>query len=151
MLTREYLNSALVGVIAGFTDADTQILEADGLDAILELLKSLRSVTFPAAILESRSSGAIQLVEGPLDTYTESIWIMGQFGRDESEADLYRSTFTLAKAVLAKLLDDAKNGASALEGWDWQRTTYMKRYGGQNARGWELVLTFRDNISLLMG
>lgn len=150
MLSREYLSRALIGVIPGFENADTQILEAQGLDAILELLTNLRSVEFPVAILESRSSGTIQLVEGPVDSYTESIWIMGRFGRDESESGLYAETHALALRVLAKLLDDAKNGEPCLSGFDWRRTQYMKRYGGQNARGWEIVLSFTDNISLLM-
>ena len=149
MLSKTYLDSALVGAVAGITAAD-QILEANGLDAILELVTTLRSVSFPAVILEARSSGSIQLVEGPLDTYTESIWVMGQLGRGESEAQIYRDTMALMRLVLAKLLNDAKSGLHPeLDGWDWTRTTYMKRYGGQNARGWELVLTFKENFSLL--
>ena len=150
MLSKSLISSALIGVIPGFTNADTQIQEAQGLDTILELLTNLRSVEFPVAILEDRANGAIQLVEGPVDFFTQSIWIMGQFGRDESEADLYAETRALAIRVMAKLLDMAKNGEAALEGWNWRRTQYLKRYGGQNARGWELVLTFEENISLLM-
>lgn len=150
MLTRNLISRALIGVVPGYSNPDTQIFEAQGLDAILELLTNLRSVEFPVAILEGRSNGMIQLVEGPVDTFTESIWIMGQFGRDESESDLYAETHNLTLRVMAKLLDMAKNGEPALEGWDWRRTQYLKRYGGQNARGWELVLTFTENFSLLM-
>lgn len=144
MLNAEYLNSALVetGLVA-------QVLEAQGMDAIVELLTNLRSVEFPVAILESRNSGTLQLVEGPLDTYTESIWIMGQFGRGESESALYEQMRQLSIRVLAKILDDFKSGTAVLQGWNHNRTAYMKRYGGQNARGWELVLTFNDDISLL--
>lgn len=144
MLNAEYLNSALVetGLVA-------QVLEAQGMDAIVELLTNLRSVEFPVAILESRNAGTLQLVEGPLDTYTESIWIMGQFGRGESESALYEQMRQLSIRVLAKILDDFKSGTTVLQGWNHNRTTYMKRYGGQNARGWELVLTFNDDISLL--
>ena len=149
MLSRNYLADALVGNVTGITDP-AQILEANGLDAILELVTTLRTVSFPAVVLESRSGGSIQLVEGPLDTYTESIWVMGQLGRGEDEADLYREMMTMTRRVLAKLLADAKTGTHPeLEGWDWSRTTYSKRYGGQNARGWEIVLTFKDNISLV--
>jgi len=144
MLTRDYLNSALVetGLVA-------QVLEAQGLDAIVELLTNLRSVQFPVAILESRSAGTVQLIEGPLDTYTESIWIMGQFGREESEAALYEEMRQLSLRVLAQVLKDFKAGTTCLEGWNHNRTAYMKRYGGQNARGWELVLTFNDNFPLV--
>lgn len=149
MLNKRYLQTALVGRLDDFTNAETQILEADGLDAILELLKALRSVEFPAVILEGRSSGTIQLVEGPLDTFTQSVWVMGQLGRDESEADLYEDTRRLAFRILAWLLDDFKKDIPELAGWDSSRTLYMKRYGGQNARGWEMVLTFKENIPLV--
>ena len=140
-----------MGVVPGFSNPDTQLFEAQGLDTILELLTNLRSLEFPVAILEGRSNGAIQLdYDVPVDSFTQSVWIMGQFGRDESESDLYAETHALALRFMAKLIDMAKNGEPALEGWDWRRTTYMKRYGGQNARGWELVLTFTENISLLL-
>ena len=149
MLRKEYLVSALVSSVDGINEG-AQILEASGLDAILELVTTLRTVAFPAVVLESRSSGTIQLIEGPVDTYTESLWVMGQLGRGESEADLYRSMMELARRILAKLLADAKTGTHPeLEGWDWSRTSYMKRYGAQNARGWEIVLTFKDNFSLV--
>lgn len=150
MLKKNYIDRAIVGVIEGFTNAETQVLEANGLDAILELLTNLRSITFPLVILEDRSSGIIQMIEGPLDTFTQSIWIMGQFGRGESEAAVYDETRNLAVLILSRFRQMAVNGEPALQGWDWSRTQYLKRYGGPNARGWELVLTFKENISLLM-
>lgn len=151
MLSKNLISSALIGVVPGFSNPETQLLEAQGLDAILELLTNLRSVEFPAAIFEDRSSGVFNLNNDvPLDTFTQSVWIMGQFGRDESESNLYAETHALALRFMAKLLDMAKNDEPALEGWDWRRTQYLKRYGGQNARGWELVLTFTENFSLLM-
>ena len=64
-------------------------------------------------------------------------------------AALYEQMRQLSLRVLTKILDDFKAGAPQLEGWNHNRTTYLKRYGGQNARGWELVLTFNDDISLL--
>ncbi len=149
MLSRNLLIDILVGHVTGIADPN-QIREADGLDAILELVAQLRAVVFPSVILESRSSGSIQLVEGPLDTCTESIWVMDQLGRGEDEADLYRSTHATAVLILKALLAAANDGQHPeLAGWDWSRISYMKRYGGQNARGWELVLTFKENISLV--
>ena len=125
-----------MGVVPGFSNPETQLFEAQGLDTILELLTNLRSVEFPAAILEGRSNGIISLDNDvPLDSFTQSVWIMGQFGREESESDLYAETHALALRFMAKLIDMAKNGEPALEGWDWRRTQYLKRYGGQNARG----------------
>lgn len=150
MLRREQLRDSLAQV-QEFPDIESQLIEGEGLDAILELLKNLRSVCFPCVVLEGRSSGSFQLVEGPVDTFTQSLWVMGQLGRSENEAKLYDDMFSLAKKVLAKLLEDRKNGVSELMGWDWRSTSYMKRYGGQNARGWEIVLTFRENVSLLYG
>lgn len=148
MLSKEFLIESLVRSVPRIA-SEEQIIEADGMDAILDLLMNLRSVQFPAVILESRSSGVIQLVEGPLDTYTVSLWVMEQLGRSDTEADLYDQAFALLRDILAKLLDDYKNGSVELMGWNYGRTAYMKRAGGQNARGWELVLTFQDNISLL--
>lgn len=150
MLSKEYLSDVLFRNVDEFKNPETQVLEANGLDAILELLANLRSIEFPVAVLEGRSSGTVQLVEGPVDTFTESVWIMGQLGRDESEADLYEKTRRLSIQLLAGLLADARDGAPELAGWDWSRTSYMKRHGGQNARGWELVLTFKENFSLLV-
>lgn len=148
MLSRRYLSETLVGNVQGLLN-DEQIIEAEGMDAILELLMNLRTVEFPAIILETRSTGTLQLVEGPVDTYTESIWVMDVLGRGENEAELYRRTRKLAIDILRKLLDDYKRGEAMLEGLDYGRILYMKRAGGQNARGWEIVLTFQDNISLL--
>lgn len=127
-------------------NSQTQILEGDGYDAVIDLLSNLRGVEFPAAVLESRSSGVINLVEGPVDNYSQSVWIMGQLGRNESEAELYASMFNLAKKVIGKFLDH--NQDDELREWDYSRISYMKRYGGQNARGYEILLNFKENIPL---
>ena len=155
MLTREYVTDLIHGHVAGFPaleagEVSSQVIEAEGLDAILELLRNLRTVSFPCVVLEGRSSGSLQLVEGPLDTYTESLWVMCQFGREESEAACYDAAFRIMVAILKHLIADSAHCPAALVGWDWTRTNYMKRYGGQNARGWEMVLTFRENVSLLI-
>lgn len=127
-------------------NSQTQILEGDGYDAVIDLLSNLRGVEFPAAVLESRSSGVINLVEGPVDNYSQSVWIMGQLGRNESETELYSSMFNLAKKVIGKFLDH--NQDDELREWDYSRISYMKRYGGQNARGYEILLNFKENIPL---
>ena len=59
-----------------------------------------------------------------------------------------KQTFQLAVSVLKRLLHDFKAAEPEMAGWDHTRTSYMKRYGGQNARGWELVLTFKEDIPL---
>lgn len=152
MLSAGYLKSMLTSALPDvFKSPESQILECDGFDAIIEILKTLRSVEFPLVILEGRSSGQIKLVEGPLDVYTESLWIMAQFGRGESEADVYRDMYALSLRILTRLLADASSGVEDVCNWDWQHISYMKRDGGPNARGFELVLTFKDNISLRDG
>lgn len=147
MLTKEYLSRTLRKLLA---NPEKQLLEAQGLDAILEMLYNLRSVEFPVVILEGRSNGTIQLVEGPLDTFTQSIWVMGQFARGEDEADVYDEMYALGLQLLALLMKDAREEHTReLEAWDWSRTSYMKRYGGQNTRGWEFVLTFKEDFGLV--
>lgn len=148
MLTRDYLISALVGQVPEILNEE-QILEGSGMDTILDMLMNLRGVCFPAVVLEKRTAGTIQLVEGPLDTYTESLWVMEQLGREEEEEQIYHEARMLSLSVLRRLLAEYKRGEPLLEGWDFQRITYMKRAGGQNARGWEIVLTFKVNFSLL--
>ncbi len=151
MLNKDQLKNSLAQLPEFRDNIEAQLLEGEGFDAILELVKNLRSIAFPCVVFEGRSSGSIQLVEGPVDTFTQSLWVMGQLGRSENEALLYDQMFALAQKVIAKLIYDRKKGISELAEWDWRSTSYMKRYGGQNARGWEIVLTFRENISLLYG
>ena len=147
MLTKEYLSRTLKKLLA---NPEKQMLEAQGLDTILEMLTNLRSVEFPVVILEGRSNGTIQMVEGPLDTFTQSIWVMGQFARGEDEADVYDEMYALGLQLLALLIKDAQGGHTReLEAWDWSHTSYMKRYGGQNTRGWEFVLTFKEDFGLV--
>ena len=148
MLSKKYLTDILVNQVAGI-ESEEQIISAGGLDAILELLMTLRSVCFPAVILEGRSFGTFQLVEGPLDTYTESIWVIGQLARGEDEEQIYQESLELAIGILARMLEDYKNESPTLNAWEFGRISYMKRAGGQNARGWEVVLTFKKNFSLL--
>lgn len=150
MLSGDLINRILSGM-PEIRSAGSQIFEGDGYDAIMDILKSLRSVEFPAIVLESRSSGTITIVEGPVDTYTQSLWVMGQLGRNEDEAALYRDMFCLCKEVLARMLAAKSSGEEGLQGWYHDYISYMKRYGGPNARGYELVLTFKDDISLYNG
>ena len=150
MLTVDFLKRTLFR-LKEFWSRDTQILEGSGYDGIISLLDELRSVEFPCVVLESGGTGTVQLVEGPVDTYTQSVWVMGQLGRGEDEAELYARMRELARKVAALLLAaGATDGAPEVAGLDWTRFTYMKRWGGQNARGYEIMFTFRENFSLLL-
>ena len=146
MLSIEYLKPTLFP-LKEFVSLDTQILQGNGYDGVIDILQNMRSITFPCVILETGSSGSVQNVEGPVDTYTQSLWVMGQLGRGEDEAALYSAMKKLAMKIVARFLLDLTE-APELEGFDYQRFTYMQRWGGNNARGWELMLTFRQNFSL---
>lgn len=149
MLTKDYLADILIGRVLDIKDPDTQIQEAQGLDTITTLLTSFNSVRFPVIILEGRSNGAIQVHEGPVDFFTQSIWVMEQMGEGDDENSIYDQAFSLAKEILSVLLQESRLGYSEnIQGWDYRRTAYMKRYGGPNARGWEFVLSFSENFSL---
>lgn len=146
MLSIEYLKPTL-SPLKEFVSLDSQILKGNGYDGVIDILQNMRSITFPCVILETGSSGSVQNVEGPVDTYTQSLWVMGQLGRGEDEAALYSAMKKLAMKIVARFLLDVTE-APELEGFDYQRFTYMQRWGGNNARGWELMLTFRQNFSL---
>lgn len=149
MLTIDYLKRSLF-ILKEFTDADTQILQGNGYDGVIDILENLRSVAFPCVVLEAGSSGSIQLVEGPVDTFTQSVWVMGQLGRGEDEAALYARMKVLSRKVAAKILADAASGAPEGADIDWSRYTYLQRYGGPSARGYELIFTFKENYSMLL-
>lgn len=146
MLTRDDLSRILAGYVVGVTDG--QVIEAEGYDAILELLTSMRSLSFPSIILEDQSSGVVQVVEGPLDTFTQSIWVMERVARSETQSSIARAMKELAKQILARLLEAKVCGEACLRDWDHTRTTYMRRDGGQTAAGWEMVITFKENFTL---
>lgn len=150
MLTNNYLLSSLSS-LKDFVSPSTQILQGNGYDGVIDILQNMRGVTYPCVILESGGSGSVQVVEGPVDTYTQSLWVMGNLGRGEDEDALFRAMKALTMKVFAKLLQDWSEGTHPeVQELDTQRFTYMQRWGGPNARGYELVLNFRENYSLLL-
>ena len=150
MLTSNYLLSSLSS-LKDFVSPAHQILQGDGYDGVIDILQNMRGVVYPCVVLEAGGSGSVSVVEGPVDTYTQSLWVMGQLGRGEDEDALFRAMKALAMKVFAKLLQDKREGSHPeVDELDHQRFTYMQRWGGPNARGYELVLTFRENYSLLL-
>lgn len=148
MLSKNYLDKILPE-LEEVHDTATQVLEGDGYDGILEVLQNLRSVEFPAFVLEDKTSGAISLVEGPVDNYSQSIWVMCREGREDNGAEIYSKVLTICYRLLALLLKHFRDHDSELAGWNHNRIAYMRRRGGQDCRGWELVLSFSDDFSLL--
>lgn len=149
MLTADFLKSSLFS-LKEFVSPDAQILQGNGYDGVIDILEHLRSVDFPCVVLEAGGSGTCSVIDGPVDTFTQSVWVMGQLGRAEDEAALYREMRALSRKITAKLIADYREGSPEVEDIDWSRYSYMQRWGGQNVRGYELVFTFRENFSLLL-
>ena len=148
MLTNSFLRRVL-GQLVSFPDPENQILEGNGYDGIQDILNGSRSIEWPCVILESGGSGTFQVVEGAVDTYTQSVWVMDRHGRTESEAEVYRKTKELSRQVAAMLLAEGLGkGTPEAADIQWQQVTYMQRYGGPDARGYELIFTFKENISM---
>ena len=148
MLTNSFLRRIL-GQLVSFPDPENQILEGNGYDGIQDILNGSRSIEWPCVILESGGSGTFQVVEGAVDTYTQSVWVMDRLGRTESEAEVYRKTKELSRQVAAMLLAEGLGkGTPEAADIQWQQVTYMQRYGGPDARGYELIFTFKENISM---
>lgn len=148
MLTNSFLKRVL-GQLVYFPDPENQILEGNGYDGILDILNGSRSIEWPCVILESGGSGTFQVVEGPVDTFTQSVWVMDRLGRSESEAEIFQKMKELSRMVAALLLEEGLyKGSPEAAGIQWQQVSYMQRYGGPDARGYELIFTFKEDISL---
>lgn len=148
MLTSDYIKEVL-GRLQAFQNPETQILEGNGYDGVLDIIKNSRSIEYPCVILESCGSGTLQVIEGPVDTYSQSLWVMDRLGREESEALIYAKMKNLTRLVAAILLNDGlTNERPESSGITWQQVSYMQRYGGPDVRGYEIIFTFKENISL---
>lgn len=148
MLTSDYIKEVL-GRLQAFQNPETQILEGNGYDGVLDIIKNSRSIEYPCVILESGGSGTLQVIEGPVDTYSQSLWVMDRLGREESEALIYAKMKNLTRLVAAILLNDGlTNERPESSSITWQQVSYMQRYGGPDVRGYEIIFTFKENISL---
>lgn len=150
MLTRETLLTVLNGIEA-ITDPVAQVIEGYGYDGIMDILANIRTIKYPVIILEGKSTGQFTILPGAMDTFTQSIWVMDNLSRSESEKQVFDDAFKLGRKIISKLLDACDNETSAINGWEPQYISYSKRSGGPNARGWEFVLTFKENTDLTNG
>jgi len=145
MLTKDQFNEILSRLPEFQAAPEKQLIEGSGFDGVIDLLSQVRTSVFPVAVLETRPSGSISLTQGAVDSSSQSIWVFGQQGREEDEPQLYAEIFRLVKKILAQILASS----SELDGEiQWQRVTYQKRYGGPNARGYEISLLWQEDISL---
>ena len=126
-------------------DGDRELLlslrDIAGHDAIEEGFPVLEELLGVAVVEDVVPHLLVEAGHRPHLGVVEGIW---------QEADVYDEMYALGLQLLALLMKDAREGHTReLEAWDWSRTSYMKRYGGQNTRGWEFVLTFKEDFGLV--
>lgn len=149
MITTEYLKELLKNH-EEFSDYENQIMSGDGYDEITAILENIRTVQFPCVVLEERSFGNFSIEQGAVDTYTKALWIMVQQRRDEqqSNAQLYKRAFNLMKMIIRLMIAKQQTGAKEVASLNIARMPYNKREGGPGCLGYELLLTFNEDISL---
>ena len=143
MITSDYILSILPEMEQFKSlDIESHVHMANGYDGVIALLDNIRTASYPAIIIEDRSSGNIVIDAGPLDTYSISLWLMLQDVQKE-QSTLFVEAFDLVKKLTRILIRDA----DTLDGLDYSRIPYFKRMTA-DACGYELILTFRQNIDL---
>ena len=152
MITVNYLKELLLELeeFSDPTAIDNQIKAGDGFDEITAILESIRSIVFPCVVIEDRSSGNFSIENGPVDTYTIALWVMLQQtrGEENDNSEIFRNAFALMKKIVVLLIREQERGTPSVASLDISRMPYNKRLGGPNCLGYELLLTFRENIEL---
>lgn len=143
MITSDYILS-IIPEMSEFNSLDpaSHVYYAQGYDGVFALFDNIRSISYPAIVIEDRSSGNIVIDAGPVDTYTISLWIMLQDVEKEQSA-LFVDAFKVVKKLTTLLIRDA----DTLPGFDWTRIPYFKRMANK-ACGYEMMLTFNEDIDL---
>ena len=152
MITVNYLKELLTELeeFSDPTAIDNQIKSGDGFDEITAILENIRSIVFPCVVIEDKSSGNFTIEDGPVDTYTIALWVMLQQTREEENdnSEIFRTAFALMKKIVVLLIREQERGTPCVASLDISRMPYNKRLGGPNCLGYELLLTFRENIEL---
>ena len=152
MITVNYLKELLTELeeFRDPTALDYQIKSGDGFDEITAILENIRSIVFPCVVIEDKSSGNFSIEDGPVDTYTIALWVMMQQTRIEENdnSEIFRTAFALMKKIVVLLIREQESGTPSVASLDISRMPYNKRLGGPNCLGYELLLTFRENIEL---
>lgn len=139
MLSTNYLQQ-IAGDL-GFADPKSQVLTAEGYDGVIALLDNIRSCPLPCLILEDKAFGKIDITEGPVDSYSLSLWLMISTDPQISVSDKYQQAYSLVLQLLKLLIRDS------IEGLDLSSLSYSKRSAADSV-GYEILLTFRVNIDL---
>lgn len=144
MLNVDYLRKALAA-LPEFTDTDAQVFASDGYDGVLSILANIRGAGFPCVVLEDRSSGELGCRPGGIDSYSLVLWVMDAKGRDEQESTVYARAFSLMKSIVRLLVHDSREH---FPGMDVTSMPYNRRQGGPGCYGYEVMITFFDDIDL---
>lgn len=135
-----------VSSLGEITDATKQVVTGSGYNAIVELVMS-RQTDFPCIVLEDQDGGVLSISPGGFDRYTQSIWVVERVGAGEDPEPHYNSTKALLKKVIAALSRNRRRHAD-LGAVDFTHMAYMKRDGGNEFAGWEIILTTEEDIDL---
>lgn len=135
-----------VSSLTEITSATAQVVTGAGYNAIVELVMN-RQTDFPCIVLEDQDGGVLSIDPGGFDKYTQSIWVVERVGMGEDPETHYTSTKALLKKVIAALSRNRRNYAD-LRVVDFTHMAYMKRDGGNEFAGWEIVLTTEEDTNL---
>ena len=150
MLSIDYIKEK-ISSLEQFKDEDkieSQVYSADGYDEIIAILENFTEIDFPCVIFEDPSLGVISINEGPLDTSTCSFWVMTVKDREDGNAAYFAEMKGLAIEIIKRLVKGYNEGDSEMKDWDTGRISWGKRMGGPNCLGYEITLTFNENINL---
>lgn len=107
-----------------------------------------RQQDFPCVVLEEQDGGILSIQPGGFDKYPQSIWVLDRCASDENPEQYYTSTKELLKEVIASLSRN-RYIFQDITNLDFTRMPYMKRQGGNELYGWEVILTTQEDIDLL--
>lgn len=152
MITVKYLQEVLPELEEFRVSPDmvNRVRSGDGFDEVTAILENIRSIEFPCIVIEERSSGSFTIEAGPVDTYTIALWVMLQQTRTEENdnSELFGKAFDLLRRIIKILIRDQVQRPEVLAALDITRMPYNKRFGGPKCLGYELLLTFREDINL---
>lgn len=154
MLNKEYLLQVLpeLSEFGEITDMENHVKTGGGYDEVTAILENIRTVEFPVVVIEDRSSGNFTIEESTVDTFTIALWVIVHNTRDEEQdtSDLYKEAFGILKKIVGMLLRDQVQRPEELGSLDISRMPYNRRMGGPNCLGYELLLTFKEDIELAL-
>lgn len=129
-----------------FPDVDKQVITGAGYNAIIETVMT-RQQSFPCVILEEQDSGVLSIQPGGFDKYPQSLWILDRCASDENPELYYIKTKQILKDLISSILRH-RDEHQDLVSIDFTRMPYMKRQGGNELYGWEIILTTEEDVDL---